>query len=181
MSRPQLRVPGHQASVALCCLCVLVLVAALIARPATAVMSGGESSRAESSDKDYAAGKRAFNAKDWQGVVDNMQKVVARRPWHDNALAYMGFAYRKLGRFDAALEHYDKALELNPRHRGALEYLGETYLELGRPEEAKAVLDRLEKVCKQIAVGFTNGGWKSGCEEWETLLERYDAYISTAK
>ena len=44
---------------------------------------------------------------------------------------------------------------------GALEYPRETYLELGRAEEAKAVLDRLERACKQIAVGFTNGGWGS--------------------
>ena len=165
---------GERWLAALFLLCVFLLAPA----PAAAVMSGGESARSESSDKDYAAGIRAFDAKDWQGLVDNMQKVVARRPWHDNAFSYLGFGYRKLGRYDEAIAHYNKALELNPRHRGALEYLGETYLELDRPEDAKAALDRLEKVCKHMAVGFSNGGWKSGCEEWEALLEVYDAYIS---
>lgn len=159
----------------------LVLGLAWPASEAVAVASGDESNRAESSDKDYAAGKRAFEAEDWRGVIDNMAKVIERRPWHDNALSLMGFAYRKLGDYDQALAHYDRALELNPRNRGALEYLGEAYLELGRPEEAKEMLDRLEAECKRIAVGFSNGGWKSGCEEWEALMEVYDAYISTAQ
>ena len=149
------------------------------APPAGAVASGDESTRAESGDKDYAAGKRAFEAEDWQGVIDNMAKVIERRPWHDNALSFMGYAYRRLGDYDQALAFYGRALDRNPRNRGALEYLGEAYLELGQPEKAKEMLDRLEAECKRIAVGFSNGGWKSGCEEWETLLERYDAYIST--
>ena len=160
---------------------LFVLFGLTSAGPALAVFSGDESGRAESSDADYAAGKRAFDAKDWPAVISNMEKVIARRPWHDNALSFMGYAYRKLGDYDQALAFYGRALDRNPRNRGALEYLGEAYLELGQPEKAKEMLDRLEAECKRIAVGFSNGGWKSGCEEWETLLERYDAYISTAK
>ena len=134
--------------------------------PALAVASGDESTRAESSDADYAAGQRAFDSEDWQGVLDNMGKVVERRPWHDNAWSRMGYAARRLGDFDLALAHYGKALDLNPRNRGALEYLGEAYLDLGRLDDAKIMLARLEAECKKVAVGFTNGGWNSGCEEW---------------
>ena len=165
-------IPTHQLAIVL-----LVLTAGMFtAEPGFGVASGDESSRAASSDKDYAAGKRAYEAEDWQGVIDSMQKVVDRRPWHDNALSYMGYAHRKLGNYEQALSHYNRALERNPRNRGALEYLGEAYLDLGQPEKAKEMLDRLEAECKRIAIGFTNGGWKSGCEEWEQLLKAYTAY-----
>ena len=76
-------------------------------------------------------------------MIEHMTRVIAQRPWHDDAHNLMGFAYRKLGDYDRALEAYDRALELNPHHRGALEYLGEAYLELDRPELAKDMLDRL--------------------------------------
>jgi tetratricopeptide (TPR) repeat protein len=147
-----------------------------LAAPAAAVMSGGESRRAPSSDADYAAGTAAFERKDWPAVIEHLAKVIERRPWHDNAHSLMGFAYRKLGDYDRSLRFYSTALELNPHNRGALEYLGEAYLEMDRLAEAEAVLVRLEQECKRIAVGFSNGGWKSGCEEWQDLKAAHDAY-----
>lgn len=145
---------------------VLGLVAAT---PANAVMSGDESQRAPSSDPDYAAGKAAFEAKDWAGVIGPLTKVIERRPWHDNAHSLLGFAYRKTGDYQRSLAAYETALGLNPHNRGALEYLGEAYIDLGRIAEAEALLVTLERECKRIAVGFSNGGWTSGCEEWNDL------------
>lgn len=58
----------------------------LLPPPAVAIMSGDESPRAESGDKDYAAGKRAFEHEDWSAVVDNMKKVLERRPKKPTAL-----------------------------------------------------------------------------------------------
>jgi tetratricopeptide (TPR) repeat protein len=159
--------------------CVLLgaIVVSLADGTAIAVMSGDESERAPPSDDDYAKGKAAFDREDWPEVIDHMTKVIARRPWHDDAHNLMGFAYRKLGDYDKALEAYDRALELNPHHRGALEYLGEAYLELDRPGLAKDMLDRLAAECQRIAVGVAGGGWQSGCEEWQELNEAYRAYI----
>ena len=161
---------------AMAALCVLAI--AITPLSAFAVASGDQSQRTESGDKDYAAGIRAFEARDWQGVVDNMQKVVVRRPWHDNAWSRMGYAERKLGNYDKALEHYGKALKLNPHNRGALEYLGEAYLDLGQPDRAEEMLNKLEAECKRVAIGFTNGGWKSGCEEWQDLKDALEDYKS---
>ena len=107
-----------------------------------------------------------------------MAKVVERRPWHDNAHSLMGFAYRKLGDYDRSLQFYGKALELNPHNREALEYLGEAYLDLGDVAKAEEVLGRLEAECKRIAVGVSNGGWKSGCEEWQELKAAFDAHLA---
>ena len=88
-------------------------------------------------DDEYAQGKAAFEREDWPAVIEHMTRAIAERPWDDDAHNLMGFAYRKLGDYDQALEQYDRALALNPHHRGALEYLGEAYLEMDQPELAK--------------------------------------------
>lgn len=57
---------------------------------------------------------------------------------HYRALSDLGYALRKLGDYDAALDAYDRALELAPNYAEAIEYRGEAYLGLGRLEDAKA-------------------------------------------
>lgn len=141
--------------------------------PARAIMSGQESRLAPSSDPDYAAGKAAFEAGDWQAVVAHMTMVLVGRPWHDNAETMLAYAWRKLGRYDLALEHYAEALGRNPRNRDALEYLAEAYLDLGRGEEADATVLRLAKVCDEVVMAFDNTGWKSGCEQLNEVKEVY--------
>jgi tetratricopeptide (TPR) repeat protein len=134
---------------------------------------------ASGEEDDYARGATAFEREDWPAVIEHMTKATAERPWHDDAYNLMGFAYRKLGDYDKALQSYDRALELNPHHRGALEYLGEAYLELDQPDSAKAMLDRLEVECRRVAPDATAGAWQSDCEEWQELSAAYEAYVAT--
>jgi tetratricopeptide (TPR) repeat protein len=129
-----------------------------------------------STDDPYDAGVAAFEQEDWQGVLDHMSRALEVRPWQDNAHNLMGFAYRKLGAYPAALEAYGKALTLNPYNRGALEYLGEAYLELDRPADAKATLDRLAEACRRIAHAAVDP--LTTCAEWQELSEAYEAYIA---
>lgn len=147
------------------------LLALLMLAPgdARAIMSGEASALVPSSDTDYAAGKAAFQAENWQVAIANLTMVVLRRPWHDNAHNMLGYSWRKLGNYDLSLEHYQTALELNPRHKDALAYLGEAYLDLGQLENANATFQRLAKVCGFIVMGFDNDGWRFGCEELEAL------------
>jgi tetratricopeptide (TPR) repeat protein len=130
--------------------------------------------RTDPAAEDYAAGLAAFEAGDWQTVLERMAKVVEVRPWHADAYNRMGFASRQLGDYDRALALYDKALELDPHHRGALEYLGEAYLELDRPDAAAALLERLAIACQRVAHGGVD--WRQVCEEWQDLNAAYEAY-----
>lgn len=141
--------------------------------PAYAIMSGQESKLAPSSDPDYAAGKAAFLAGDWEGAIANLTIVLINRPWHDNAETMIGHAWRRLGNYDESLKHYEAALALNPRNRGALEYLGEAYLDLGRVDDAVQVAGRLADLCSYVVMGFTNNGWISGCEELVALEKAF--------
>lgn len=131
-----------------------------------------------SEDDAYARGLKAFDAEQWQEVIDLMNDVVREKPWHDNAHSLLGFAHRKLGDFDVSLVHYDKALTLNPHNREALEYLGEAYLDMGQPERTEEVLATLAQECKRVAASFTNGDWRTGCEEWVHLNAAYQAHIA---
>jgi tetratricopeptide (TPR) repeat protein len=67
---------------------------------------------------------------------------------HPDILTYLGFANRKLGRFDIAKSYYRQALAAAPRHRGAREYYGELMVERGDLAGAKQMLARLDSECR---------------------------------
>lgn len=143
--------------------------------PALAVFSGEMSPRARSSDSDYADGIEAWDKQNWPAVITAMEKVVARRPHHDNAWTRLGYAWRKLRNYDKSLAAYDRALTLNPRNRAALEYLGEAYIELDQIGEARSMLDRLAAECRRISLTFSDGKFTNGCDEFTDLKKTIEA------
>lgn len=74
-----------------------------------------------------------------------------------DALNYLGFCHRKLGKYPEALSYYQRALSVNPKHKGANEYLGELYL----------LMKNLPKAEEQLAI--LKGLCPAGCEELEDL------------
>ena len=123
---------------------------------------------ASAEDPDYTAGRAAFDRKDWQAAIANLSLVPAGAPREDDAQTMVAYAWRKLGRYDLALENYAAVLVRNPRHRGALEYLGEAYLDLDRVDDANATRARLAGAC-----GVPPVGAGPGCEELEDLDRAY--------
>jgi tetratricopeptide (TPR) repeat protein len=98
-------------------------------------------------DPDYAAGKRAIGAGDWEGAIKALANAALRDDRNADIENYLGYAYRRLRQFDPAMEHYQRALTLNPRHRSAHEHLGEAHLAQGDLAKAKEHLAALEQVC----------------------------------
>ena len=92
-----------------------------------------------------------------------LQAAVTKAPDSADAWNLLGYAHRKLGMKDKALAYYQKVLGIDKEHRGALEYLGELYLETGQPEQAKAMLKRLDDVCF------------FGCSEYDDLKKALKA------
>lgn len=148
---------------------------------AQAVFSGDMSPRARSGDADYADGVDAWGERRWRDAIGYLNKVVARRPHHDNAHNLLGYSYRKVGEYELALAHYHRALELNPRHRQALEYLGRAYLEMHWPDKAAETLDRLGEVCRFVALTFSDGDFSDGCAEYRSLAEAVAVYERTGE
>lgn len=107
--------------------------------------------RATRFDQDAAA---AENERSRQEAVDGAKQAYedALRAFEDavrldprmyEAHTYIGYANRKLGRYDRALEAYASALKLKPDYVRAIEYQGETYLGLDRFADAKFNYQRL--------------------------------------
>jgi len=91
-------------------------------------------------------------------AITVLKDVVAADPTNADALNLMGYSLRKSGDTKNALGFYQKALKINPRHRGAHEYLGELYVEIGQLDQARALLDSLERICGNRT-----------CEEYQEL------------
>ncbi|MGH8051706.1 MAG: tetratricopeptide repeat protein [Arenimonas sp.] len=66
---------------------------------------------------------------------------------HPDILTYLGFANRKLGKFDVAEDYYRQALAAAPGHLGATEYYGELMVQRGDMAGAQRMLTKLETSC----------------------------------
>jgi tetratricopeptide (TPR) repeat protein len=98
-------------------------------------------------DPDFAAGKKALLAEDWNGALSALRLAALRDPRNADIQNYLGYAYRRLRQLGPAMHHYQQALALNRRHRSAHEHIGELYLVLGAPAQAEQQLAALEDIC----------------------------------
>ena len=117
---------------------------------------------------EFAAGKKAMDAKKWAEAVSSFNKVVAENPKNADAYNYLGYSSRWLGKYDEAFAAYDKALTLDPKHKGALEYSGIAYLKTGQKVQADAQLARLRAIC-------------ATCEETKDLAKAVAQYKPAAR
>lgn len=112
---------------------------------------------AKTADETYVTAVSLINEKRYEAAIAYLNDARWAAGPHPDILTYLGFANRKLKRYDAAEGYYQAALQIAPEHRGALEYYGELKLERGNVAGAKAHLAKLEAIC-----GF-------GCNEADEL------------
>ena len=119
-------------------------------------------------DPEFAAGKKALVAEDWDGAITVLKSAALRDPRNADIQNYIGYAYRRLRQMGPAIGHYQQALMLNPRHRSAHEHLGEASLVLGDPATAEQHLAHLEDICL------------IGCDEHDDLKRAIAAFKKLA-
>jgi tetratricopeptide (TPR) repeat protein len=88
-------------------------------------------------DPQSAAKLQAKLDKTLEGAVSNFKRAADYDPKMYAAYSELGFALRKLGRFDEALVAYETALAKEPGFSPAIEYRAEAHLALNRLEEAQ--------------------------------------------
>ena len=116
--------------------------------PATASADPTDEAPAQAGlDPDFAAGKVAIQAKDWNAAIRLFSSAALRDTRNADIQNYLGYAHRHLGQMDLAFKHYERALALNPRHRGAHEYVGEAYLIVNNLAKAEEHLAALQRIC----------------------------------
>jgi tetratricopeptide (TPR) repeat protein len=90
-------------------------------------------------------------AQAYEDALSAFEQAIALEPEMYEALTYIGYANRKLGRYDRSLAAYEAALRLKPDYVRAIEYQGEAFLGLNRFESAKRNYLRLYALDAQQA------------------------------
>lgn len=148
---------------------VALLGLGLALSPATATADPSDEAPAGAQlDPDFATGKAAIEAKQWDAAIRSLSSAALRDTRNADIQNYLGYAYRRTGQMELAFKHYQRALDLNPRHRGAHEYVGEAYLIVNNPAKAEEHLAALRRIC------FIP------CEEYEDLKKAVAEYRGRA-
>ena len=102
---------------------------------------------AQAGDSAYLDAVALINERRFDDAIVSLDSAGRVFGPHPDILTYLGFAHRKLARYDAAEAYYRSALAIAPEHRGATEYYGEMMLERGDLAGAERMLARLEAQC----------------------------------
>jgi tetratricopeptide (TPR) repeat protein len=119
-------------------------------------------------DASYVKAVSLINEGHYEPAIALLQASLWNAGPHPDLLTYLGYANRKLGKYDQAAAWYEEALAAAPNHRGALEYYGELKLERGDRKGALAHLARLEQLCA------------FGCRQVDELREQISEAGSSA-
>ncbi len=126
-------------------------ISAAIAAAPTAALRPGQSLLFASADKGdalYLDAVGLINERRYEAAIAALKAAQASFGPHPDILTYLGFANRKLKRFDAAESYYLAALAVAPNHRGATEYYGELMVERGDLAGARLKLAALDAQCR---------------------------------
>jgi tetratricopeptide (TPR) repeat protein len=103
-----------------------------------------------SSQEDFLKGYHAAYALIYD-KADYIDAIAALRALgyddHPDVATLIGYASRKLGRYDDAKYWYDKALAADPQHATTLSYYGMWYAEQGNLLKAKDYLEKVRSAC----------------------------------
>lgn len=100
-----------------------------------------------SDDAVYLSAVAQINAGQYETALAELHEAGKNFGPHPDILTYMGFANRKLKRFETAEYYYKQALAVAPNHLGAIEYYGELKIERGDIAGARQHLARLDGLC----------------------------------
>ncbi len=102
---------------------------------------------ADGGDHAYLEAVSLINEHRYGDAITSLERAKAAFGAHPDILTYLGFANRKLHRYDVAESYYRQALAAEPKHKGATEYYGELLVERGNLTGARAMLARLDTMC----------------------------------
>ena len=137
----------------------------------TGSKGGGQkaSGKDKKSDLDFRDGyRRAYDQiqrGEYAGAIVTLHAL--GRDEHPDIATAIGFASRKLGRYEEAKVWYEKALAADPKHVRTWQYYGMWHLEQGNRLKAQDHLDTIRLIC---------GG--TGCQEFRDLQAALDGKIS---
>lgn len=82
----------------------------------------------------------------FEKAITSQRSAIKAAPDMYQAHSSLGYALRRIGRYQEAIASYDRALELEPTYGEAVEYRAEAYLQLGRLEDVQRAWGQLQNV-----------------------------------
>ena len=113
----------------------------------------------QKSEQEFIGGYKAARALALEGKFDEAIAAfhALGRDEHADVANYIGFASRKLGRYDDAKLWYEKALVADSKHTRTWQYYGMWHLEQGNRLKAVEHLEKIRLICG------------TGCDDYVTL------------
>jgi hypothetical protein len=117
---------------------------------------------------DFAAGKKAIDAKNWSEAVSSFNKVVAKNPKNADAYNYLGYSNRWLGQLRRGLRRLRQGAGAGPQAQGRAGVFGRRLPEdppegPGRRPAGEAAGD-LRRLRRNARPGQGRGGIQAGGE-----------------
>ena len=140
------------------------LAAAMLCLAGTAFALGSGSGGSGDKPGPLAAIEKKIEDGKYESALADLETYIDKNRTSADAFNWLGYANRKLGRYQQARRAYARALFLDPDHKGAHEYAGELRLSLGDLEGAERHLAELDRICRL------------GCEEYDELKEEIAAW-----
>ena len=92
---------------------LLLLVFAATISPVLHAVDTEEQPGVGALDPDYAAGRKAIEARNWNAAIKPFSSAALRDPDNADLQNYLGFSYRKLGQLEPAFKHCQRTLALS--------------------------------------------------------------------
>ena len=111
---------------------------------------GGSGSYGNSSTYDDELRRITFEIEkkdNLEGALKDLETYVYENPQNASGWNLIGFASRKLGKYDDAEIYYNTGLEIESNHEGILAYQGELFLQTNRYNKALENLEKLKDLC----------------------------------
>jgi serine/threonine-protein kinase len=127
----------------------------------------------------YYRGMYALDARDWQGALADLDRVLAVPTSMPQAWFRRAEAKHNLRDYEGALRDYARALELDPNSEAVLFNRGITYATIGKKDEALADFDRAVALAPDFPEGYANralakalfGDYSASLDDLERALE----------
>ena len=104
----------------------------------------------EDNEKKHAKLQKKI-AKQYNKAIDDFEKAIDYYSEFYQAHSSLGYALRKVGRFEESLAAYNESLQINSSYDEAIEYRGEAYLGLNRLNDAKTAYMQLFQFNRPLA------------------------------
>jgi tetratricopeptide (TPR) repeat protein len=102
--------------------------------------------------------KAKFESKDYQGAIEDFDKVISLDPTYTVAYAYRGHSKVKLADYKGAIDDFNKAIELNPRFDAAYVDRGYAKNFSGDYEGAQADFTQAIKIDPHYVIAYNSRG-----------------------